>query len=509
MCKSTDNTDIVPSNNAVEMSSGDWEKKKGFYDSETEISEVETDIHYKALFAAMLGFFGDSYTLFSIGAAMPYIKDVYTLTDKETGIMDSLALWGAVAGQLTFGYMADKVGRRSLYLLTGLLILIGEIGACLSQTTSTMPIWGMIAIFRVITGFGVGGEYPLSASVAAESCPARKRGKLMALVFATQPLGATIGAALPLILEAAGVSSQIIWRVTVGFALVPVGTSLILRYLMEESKSFKRAHAHEIQEEHHMALIEESANKTSTHGHHLGRFAKFSIEMQTLAKVYGRDVAGTALTWFLFDIVTYGNGLASSKVASAFGIGSKTAKAQWHLAFNAMGVPSGFAAALTLDRWGRVNIMGASFCVLTVLYVVLGAAYNPLVSHHTGNYIMAVLYGLTNMFSFYGPGSMTYVIPGEYFASARKAKLHGFSAASGKVGAAISTYAFQVLGAQTVFFISFVVALLGAIASFTLVPRYSVEEVTSIQFRKEEAYDKQREALSAKYVGANTNVQTA
>eukprot|EP00127_Corallochytrium_limacisporum_P005273 Clim_evm4s202 gene=Clim_evmTU4s202 len=513
MFKVTDQTGIVSSSNTMstDMPSSDWEKKtKDTYDTDTNASEFEGDIRYKALFAAMLGFFGDSFTLFSISAATPYLEDVYTLTDRETGILDSLSLWGAVAGQLFFGYMADKIGRRSLYLLTGLMILIGETGSCLSQTTSTMPVWAMIGIFRVITGFGVGGEYPLSASVAAESCPAKKRGKLLALVFATQPLGFTVAAALPVILDAAGLSSQVIWRVTIGAALLPVGTSLILRYQMEESKSFTHAHAREKREAKKIALIEESAKKITSDGTQLTWFAKFRIEMQTLVSVYGKDVAGTALTWFLFDMVTYGNGLANSQVASSFGITSKSGKTQWNFAFNALGVPSGFAAALTLDRWGRVNIMGGSFIALTVLYAVLAGAYDPLVNHHSGNYAMAVLYGLTNMVSFFGPGTMTYVIPGEYFPSARKAKLDGFSAASGKIGAALSTYAFHVLGVRVVFFISFGAALVGAIASFTLVPRYGVDDIIGIQMRKEDLFTKERTARTARFCGTEkTNLQTA
>eukprot|EP00127_Corallochytrium_limacisporum_P002817 Clim_evm30s141 gene=Clim_evmTU30s141 len=485
------------------------DSSKGF-EKESKSSSVDPPVSKKALFAAMLGFFGDSYSLFSISAAGPYIQDEYGVTDGQLGLMSSLALWGAVIGQLTFGYLADRYGRRPLYLVTGVLIVLGTIGCTIAQNPSDFPVWAWLSLFRLITGVGVGGEYPLSATVAAESCSPKLRGKLMTLVFAMQPLGATIGAAIPLAMEAGGVGNDPIWRTTMALALVPIGISLYMRYAMEESEDFKRAkeiedvaltrlsilsHAvedndvREVRRSHRLSIAPAQTKHEVEHWFH-----RFMVDFGALIATYGRDVAGTALAWFLFDIITIGNGLASSEVASGFGIKSDHAKAQFHLVFNAVGLPAGFLAAFTLDRWGRVNIMGYSFAALVVIFLVLGAAYSPLSASTPGTYAMAALYTITNLISFYGPGAMTYVIPGEYFPSAHKARLHGFSAASGKVGAAIFSYVFAVMDSQVVFILSCVVGLFGVIVTFALVPRYDADQITDIQEEKEAMFRREREA---------------
>lgn len=114
-----------------------------------------------------------------------------------------MALVGAVVGQLGCGAIADLIGRRKIFIATCSLVIIGEklrtlvevsscttiwyvgalLSACVQDTTGSFGIYSQLCLWRFILGVGVGGEYPLSASITAESSQNANLAKNLALVF--------------------------------------------------------------------------------------------------------------------------------------------------------------------------------------------------------------------------------------------------------------------------------------------------------------------------------------
>lgn len=113
---------------------------------------------------------------------------VLRLSDMQVGLAGSLYLVGAVAGALFFGWLTDRLGRKKLFTVT--------LGLYLSATAATAlsPDFATFALFRLLTGAGIGGEYAAINSAIQELIPARYRGHTDLVINGSFWLGAAAGA---------------------------------------------------------------------------------------------------------------------------------------------------------------------------------------------------------------------------------------------------------------------------------------------------------------------------
>lgn len=126
------------------------------------------------------GFFTDSYNLFATNVILPELVFVYwpndTASDHETAI-NSITLAGSLLGQLIFGFLADRYGRRKLYGLELIVVIFGTLGlvqCSAGYNNQSMSILGWLMFWRFFVGLGIGAEYPLSAVITAEFVPPRR-----------------------------------------------------------------------------------------------------------------------------------------------------------------------------------------------------------------------------------------------------------------------------------------------------------------------------------------------
>jgi PHS family inorganic phosphate transporter-like MFS transporter len=142
--------------------------------------------HIKVSFIAGMGFFTDAYDLFSITIVL-YILSVYPehsfplnlkiLSLPLSAYLATSAILFAIVGQLLFGIISDKLGRKKIYGLEAALLALGAILSAFSPN-----IYWLIAS-RALLGVGIGGDYPVSSVIASEYGNAKDRGKMVALVF--------------------------------------------------------------------------------------------------------------------------------------------------------------------------------------------------------------------------------------------------------------------------------------------------------------------------------------
>lgn len=116
------------------------------------------------------------------------------LTTSEVGLMASIYLAGEVVGALLFGRLTDRLGRRSLFIVTLLVYLIASGAAGLSWNL------GSLLFFRFVAGMGIGGEYAAINSAIDELIPARVRGRVDLIINGSYWLGAAAGAAVAIVL---------------------------------------------------------------------------------------------------------------------------------------------------------------------------------------------------------------------------------------------------------------------------------------------------------------------
>ena len=125
------------------------------------------------VFVAGIGFFLDGYTLFASNIALPMLAYVYwqdEISSRKLTFINIATLAGTLFGQVLFGVLGDKSGRRKMYGIELLLLIGSTLGVvmCSTGVKGSMNIFAWLTFWRVMVGIGVGADYPLSAIITAE-----------------------------------------------------------------------------------------------------------------------------------------------------------------------------------------------------------------------------------------------------------------------------------------------------------------------------------------------------
>src|SRR5581483_10670159 len=189
--------------------------------------------HLRAVLVSGMGFFTDAYDLFVIGIASTLVAKEWHLSSGRLALLNSAMLLAAFLGAMVFGRFADVGGRKRVYWMVAAIMIVGALGSALSPS-----FWVLIA-FRFVLGFGVGGDYPVSAVMVSEYANRKDRGKLVGMVFGTQALGLIVGPLIALALLGAGFGNDTVWRVLLGLGALPAAAVIYLRTRMPESPRYR------------------------------------------------------------------------------------------------------------------------------------------------------------------------------------------------------------------------------------------------------------------------------
>jgi MFS family permease len=152
------------------------------------------------------------------------------LTDSQVAAGATTYLAGAVLGALAFGYLTDRLGRRRLFLVTLSVYSLATLATALSWNFFSF------AMFRFVTGFGIGGEYAAINSAVDELIPGKVRGTVDLIVNATFWIGAAIGSLASMLLLQGGIlPTNVGWRVAFSIGAALGGVVLFLRLGVPES----------------------------------------------------------------------------------------------------------------------------------------------------------------------------------------------------------------------------------------------------------------------------------
>ena len=441
--------------------------------------------HFKAMITSGMGFFTDAYDLFIIGVVLAILTPIWNLNKFEISLIGSTALIAAAIGSILFGRLADYVGRRSIYGFTLIVLAAGAIASSLSPNV----IW--LLIFRFILGLGIGGDYPLSATLMSEYANRRDRGKLITMVFSMQGLGLIVGPLVAIILLVSGLNHDIIWRIMLALGAVPALATFYLRRQIAETPRFALAMQGDVEGAARTVEMvtknQNVLNDTTTTAKPLARKSSTRPEKSwlylLLTPPYLKWIIGTAGAWFLLDIAYYGTTISSPLVLKSLNPHSNllTNMVYTLLIFVVAAMPGYIVAALTIDRLGRRFIQWFGFAMMTLAYGLLFVA--PVLTTITAAFLL--VYGMSYFFTEFGPNVTTFVYPAEIFPVMVRTSAHGISAAVGKIGAFIGAFAFPFLltnfnlpGAMAV---AAVISLAGLVLTVFTLPepnQRSLEEIS-------------------------------
>jgi MFS family permease len=183
------------------------------------------------------------------------------LTNTEVGLASSFYLAGAVLGALLFGWLTDRLGRKRLFFIT--------LGVYLVATASTAFAWDFasFALFRFVTGAGIGGEYTAIASAIQEFVPARYRGHTDLVINGSFWLGAALGAGASLVLlDPTLLPPDLGWRAAFFIGAVLGLIILVMRGSIPESPRWLAIHG---RPEEAQAILDAIEDGHRCDGHYL------------------------------------------------------------------------------------------------------------------------------------------------------------------------------------------------------------------------------------------------
>ncbi len=397
--------------------------------------------HYKTWLVAGLGFFTDAYDLFIIGVvtSLLVLSGWHNLTTVEKSLLDSTALLSAVIGALVFGRLLDKLGRKAIYGIELIILVIGALGSAF--LTPVNGVYILIA-WRFLLGIGIGGDYATSSTIMAEYSNTQSRGKLIGMVFSMQSLGLLAGPLVSLGLIYSGVSLDLIWKLLLAFGAIP---ALVVVYFRRSLPETPRYSIRVKGDSEGAAKNWEKLTGISASSSSKGEVVKESwIEILKNRK-FALTLLGTAGSWFLMDWALYGNSIMSHTMLGSLvpstvtGIHNLIMTTTYSaMIFGFAAFPGYWIATFTIDRIGRKTIQAIGFTAMAVSFGILGVFHQLLSPTYLAEFLG--LYGLSYFFIEFGPNVTTFIYPPEVFPTKIRGFGSGASAAGGKIGAFVGTF---------------------------------------------------------------------
>ena len=186
------------------------EKEFNARTSSVEQKHQATPYQKKTLFASTVGYALDGMDMMLLGFCLPMLMKYFDLTKTEAATLNSITLLGAVIGGIIFGIMADKFGRVKVFSWT-IIIFSLFTGLC-----AISPNYETFAIFRFLSGLGLGGEFGIGMTLVSESWPKHKRSRATAIVA----LGFQVGIVLAT-LTATNIGESYGWRWAFAVGVIP------------------------------------------------------------------------------------------------------------------------------------------------------------------------------------------------------------------------------------------------------------------------------------------------
>lgn len=380
--------------------------------------------HFKVLALSGAGVFMDGYDLFIISVALLLIRPAFGASSVEIAEISSAALLGAVFGAIVFGNLADRLGRKRLYIIDLVFFVVFGAASAFSQS-----VWQLV-LFRFLLGIGIGADYPISASYIAEFVSNKHRGKLIAAVFAFQGLGILSAVGVSIALIPLGASS---WRWMLLSGVFPALIALTARTGMPETPRWYLSHGRA-----------EDAQKvmSSPFGYKVPPerleviTEKVSVR-ELLLSPYARRVFFTSASWFLVDVGVYGIGiLTPTFIHSVYGQSTPVLASAIITGVLYIFAGFGYLSSIALiDVVGRKRLQTVGFFGMAIPLLA-----SALFLQSLSFTVLLVLLALFYIFENLGPNTTTWIYPVELFPTRLRGTGHGIAATVGKAGAVVATF---------------------------------------------------------------------
>ncbi|MDM5430684.1 MFS transporter [Bacillus mycoides] len=350
------------------------------------MSKVKEISKRKLLGIAGLGWLFDAMDVGMLSFVIVALQKEWGLSTQEMGWIGSINSIGMAVGALVFGILSDKIGRKSVFIIT---LLLFSIGSGLTALTTTLA---MFLVLRFLIGMGLGGELPVASTLVSESVEAHERGKIVVLLESFWAGGWLIAALISYF-----VIPKYGWEVAMVLSAVPALYALYLRWNLPDSPRFQKVAKRP-------SVIENIKSVWS------GEYRKATIMLWIL--------------WFCVVFSYYGMFLWLPSVMVLKGF-SLIKSFQYVLIMTLAQLPGYFTAAWFIERLGR------KFVLVTYL---IGTACSAYVFGIADSLTALIVAGMLLSFFNLGAWGALYAYTPEQYPTTIRGTGAGMAAAFGRIG---------------------------------------------------------------------------
>ncbi|MEY2195230.1 MFS transporter [Neobacillus sp. BF23-41] len=376
---------------------------------------------------AGMGWMFDAMDVGMLSFIIAALKVEWELTPGQMGWIGSVNSIGMAVGALIFGLMADKVGRKNVFIIT---LLLFSVGSGLSAMTTTLTAF---LVLRFFIGAGLGGELPVASTLVSESVPAEKRGRIVVLLESFWAGGWLVAAVISYF-----IIPKFGWQVALLISAIPALYALYLRMGLPDSPRFTAVKDKE-------------------------KISVFQSMRNLFSKDYRRQTTMLWILWFCVVFSYYGMFLWLPSVMIMKGF-SLIKSFEYVLIMTLAQLPGYFTAAWFIEKFGRKFVL--------VVYLI-GAAVSAYFFGAAESTALLMTSGILLSFFNLGAWGGLYAYTPEQYPTIMRGTGSGMAAAIGRVGGVLGPLLVGNLVAQqvsisTIFMIFCISVLIGAMSVFVL-----------------------------------------
>ncbi|MED4227955.1 MFS transporter [Neobacillus cucumis] len=376
---------------------------------------------------AGMGWMFDAMDVGMLSFIIAALKVEWNLTPEEMGWIGSVNSIGMAVGAFVFGLMADRVGRKNVFIITLLLFSVGSGGSALTTSLTAF------LILRFFIGAGLGGELPVASTLVSESVSADKRGRIVVLLESFWAGGWLVAALISYF-----IIPKFGWQVALIISAIPALYALYLRMGLPDSPRFTA-----VKDKQKVSALE-SLRKL-------------------FSKDYGRQTAMLWIVWFCVVFSYYGMFLWLPSVMVLKGF-SLIKSFEYVLIMTLAQLPGYFTAAWFIEKFGRKFVL--------VIYLI-GTAVSAYIFGSAETTATLMIAGILLSFFNLGAWGGLYAYSPEQYPTIIRGTGTGMAASFGRIGGVLGPLLVGNLVAQhvsisTIFMIFCISILIGALAVFIL-----------------------------------------
>ncbi len=441
--------------------------------------------HYKIFAYASGSTFIDGYIIGIIAVALSVMHTQFDLSVTMMGLIGMATLAGMFVGGIIGGYLTDIVGRKTMFLIDMLVMLIVSILQFYVNDPS------QLVLLRFILGIAIGADYPIAGALMAEFSPKKNRGSLLGGLNGFWYVGYASSFLVGYLLLSLGDAS---WRWMLLSSAIPVALMLIARFNMPESPLWLASKG---KEKEANALVQKI----------FGEHVIMSDEPKTQKKTtffgmfrngYGKWIFFVSAFWSLSVIPTFGIGTYIPEILAQFGFADGSREYLGSAIINMVYLVGLLPALYLVEKYGRRPTLILPFLISGIALLILGATSGLNIPFGL-ILLLFIVYGTFNT----AMGAHQWIYPNELFPTHIRGTAMGFITGVTRFASAIGTFVFPFFlgnfGLAVTLYICGALLFLGFLISLFMAP-----ETKNMSLAQSSSMNKSRPSKQGSFVSNKT-----